>query len=177
MLTPTGVHVPTLVVILIAIDNVDSNCIDLRVGTGGRQKKQDPVEARGHTVNCLSLPSSLSSRALPSSVLISPGCSALGFSFSFLGPDFPSMPARTEGYEVLLDFVNDTHDCATIQLLRDYGRNAGAIVLLQPGESVTLVLDAGTFCSINTSGRLSYPPPGSIYQYALKTRSKVVNVT
>ena len=53
------------------------------------------------------------------------------------------MPALTEGYEVLLDFVNDTHDCATIQLLRDYGRNSGAIVLLKPGESVTLVLDAG----------------------------------
>lgn len=53
------------------------------------------------------------------------------------------MPARTEGYEVLLDFVNDTHDSATIQLLRNYGRNSGAIVLLQPGESVTLVLDAG----------------------------------
>ena len=53
------------------------------------------------------------------------------------------MPERTEGYEVLLDFVKDTQDCATIQLLRDYGRNSGAIVLLQPGESVTLVLDAG----------------------------------
>lgn len=53
------------------------------------------------------------------------------------------MPARTEDYEVLLDFINDTHDCATVQLLRDYGRNTGAIVLLHPGESVTLVLDAG----------------------------------
>ena len=53
------------------------------------------------------------------------------------------MPARTEDYEVLLDFVNDTHDCATVQLLRDYGRNSGTIVLLHPGESVTLVLDAG----------------------------------
>ncbi|KAI0348487.1 hypothetical protein BDW22DRAFT_95479 [Trametopsis cervina] len=70
------------------------------------------------------------------------------------------MPARTEDYEVLLDFVNDTHDCATVQLLRDYGRNTGAIVLLRPGESITLVLDAG-----------------SVYQYALKMRSKVVNVT
>ncbi|KAI0094752.1 hypothetical protein BDY19DRAFT_988556 [Irpex rosettiformis] len=70
------------------------------------------------------------------------------------------MPARTEDYEVLLDFTNDTHDCATVQLLRDYGRNSGAIILLRPGESVTLVLDAG-----------------SVYQYALKTRSKVVNVT
>ncbi|GJE87599.1 hypothetical protein PsYK624_036820 [Phanerochaete sordida] len=70
------------------------------------------------------------------------------------------MPARTEDYEVLLYFVNDTHDCATVQLLRDYGRNTGTTVLLRPGESVTLVLDAG-----------------SVYQYALKTRSKVVNVT
>ncbi|KAI0931983.1 hypothetical protein AcV5_004656 [Taiwanofungus camphoratus] len=69
------------------------------------------------------------------------------------------MPASTQ-YEVLLDFTNDTHDCASVQLLRDYGRNTDAIVLLHPGESITLVLDAG-----------------SVYQYALKTRSKVANVT
>ncbi|PCH33780.1 hypothetical protein WOLCODRAFT_135316 [Wolfiporia cocos MD-104 SS10] len=69
------------------------------------------------------------------------------------------MPASTQ-YEVLLDFTNDTHDCASVQLLRTYGRNTDAIVLLHPGESVTLVLDAG-----------------SVYQYALKTRSKVANVT
>ncbi|TCD61316.1 hypothetical protein EIP91_008644 [Steccherinum ochraceum] len=71
------------------------------------------------------------------------------------------MPGRTEAFEVLLDFTNDTHDAATIQLLKDYGRSASAaIVLLHPGESITLVLDAGV-----------------IYQYALKTRSKVANVT
>ncbi len=52
------------------------------------------------------------------------------------------MPGTTQ-YEVLLDFTNDTHDCATVQLQRDYGRNTGAVVLLHPGESVTLVLDAG----------------------------------
>ncbi|KAH9950484.1 hypothetical protein B0H21DRAFT_536720 [Amylocystis lapponica] len=52
------------------------------------------------------------------------------------------MPASTQ-YEVLLDFTNDTHDCASVQLLRDYGRNTDAIVLLHPGESVTLILDAG----------------------------------
>ena len=52
------------------------------------------------------------------------------------------MPGATQ-YEVLLDFTNDTHDCATVQLQRDYGRNTGTIVLLHPGESVTLVLDAG----------------------------------
>ncbi|KAI0788561.1 hypothetical protein C8Q75DRAFT_807771 [Abortiporus biennis] len=70
------------------------------------------------------------------------------------------MPGLTQEYEVLLDFTNDTHDATTVQLLRDYGRSPSATVLLQPGESVTLVLDAG-----------------SIYQYALKTRSKVANVT
>ncbi|OBZ79262.1 hypothetical protein A0H81_00941 [Grifola frondosa] len=69
------------------------------------------------------------------------------------------MPGNTQ-YEVLLDFTNDTHDCASVQLLRDYGRNSGAMVLLHPGESVTLVLDAG-----------------SVYKYALKTRSRVANVT
>lgn len=70
------------------------------------------------------------------------------------------MPALTQdSYEVCLDFTNDTHDCATIQLLRDYGRSTSAIVLLHPGESVTLVLDAG-----------------SVYKYALKSRTKVANV-
>ena len=86
------------------------------------------------------------------------------------------MPALTQDYEVLLDFVNDTHDCATVQLLRDYGRNTGAIVLLRPGESVTLVLDAGTSSHAAISPRLTLSA-GSVYQYALKTRSKVVNVT
>ncbi|CAL1695458.1 unnamed protein product [Somion occarium] len=70
------------------------------------------------------------------------------------------MPGRTEAYEVLLDFTNDTHDAATVQLLRDYGRTTTAVVLLHPGESITLVLDAG-----------------AIYRYALKTRTKVANVT
>ncbi|KAG6381247.1 hypothetical protein JVT61DRAFT_5651 [Boletus reticuloceps] len=71
------------------------------------------------------------------------------------------MPAPTQlSYEVCLDFTNDTHDCATIQLLHDYGRSTSAIVLLHPGESVTLVLDAG-----------------SLYKYALKSRTKVANVS
>lgn len=70
------------------------------------------------------------------------------------------MPVPTQpSYEVCLDFTNDTHDCATIQLLRDYGRTTNAIVLLHPGESVTLILDAG-----------------SVYKYALKSRTKVANV-
>jgi len=71
------------------------------------------------------------------------------------------MPALTQdSYEVCLDFTNDTHDCASIQLLRDYGRSTSAIVLLHPGESVTLILDAG-----------------SVYKYALKSRTKVANVS
>ncbi|KAI9572893.1 hypothetical protein HD554DRAFT_2014441 [Boletus coccyginus] len=71
------------------------------------------------------------------------------------------MPVPTQdSYEVCLDFTNDTHDCTTIQLLRDYGRSTSAIVLLHPGESVTLVLDAG-----------------SLYKYALKSRTKVANVS
>jgi len=70
------------------------------------------------------------------------------------------MPAPLQAYEVLLDFTNDTRDCATVQLLRDYGRSTARIVLLHPGESITLVLDAG-----------------SIYRYALKMHSKVADVT
>jgi len=70
------------------------------------------------------------------------------------------MPAITQDYEVLLAITNDSHDCATVQLLRDYGRNSGAIVLLQPTEAVTLVLEAG-----------------SIYKYVVKTQSKLVSIS
>ncbi|EIN14209.1 hypothetical protein PUNSTDRAFT_95882 [Punctularia strigosozonata HHB-11173 SS5] len=70
------------------------------------------------------------------------------------------MPAITQGYEVLLDFTNDTRDSATVQLQRDYGHQAGTAVLLRPGETVTLVLDAG-----------------AVYRYCLKTRTRVANVT
>lgn len=64
------------------------------------------------------------------------------------------MPGLTEAYEVLLDFTNDTHDAATVQLLREYGRSTNTIVLLHPGESITLVLDAGpppSFLSVFTA--------------------------
>jgi hypothetical protein len=70
------------------------------------------------------------------------------------------MPAITTDYEVLLKFANDTHHCATLQLARDYNRNAGTIVLLEPGEFVTLILEAG-----------------STYRYVLKTRSKVASLS
>lgn len=70
------------------------------------------------------------------------------------------MPGIVQQYEVLLNVKNDTHDPATVQLQKDYGRNTGSTVLLYPGESLTLVLDAG-----------------SPYRYSLKTRAKVANVT
>ncbi|TFK41077.1 hypothetical protein BDQ12DRAFT_423028 [Crucibulum laeve] len=70
------------------------------------------------------------------------------------------MPAPIQTYEVLLDFTNDLHDSVTVQLLRDYGRNTSATVLLHPTDTVTLVLESG-----------------SVYHYAIKTRSKVANVT
>ena len=70
------------------------------------------------------------------------------------------MPSIPQEYEVLLKFTNDSLDCATVQLLRDYGRSSAAIVLLHPGEIVTLVLEAG-----------------STYRYVLKTRSKLASVS
>lgn len=71
------------------------------------------------------------------------------------------MPSAFQPYEVLLDLTNDTHDSVTIQLLRTYGRNhSDAVVLLNPTESITLVLESG-----------------SIYQYAVKMRSKVASIT
>jgi hypothetical protein len=70
------------------------------------------------------------------------------------------MPGIPSNYEVLIDFTNDTSDPATVQLQKDYGRNPGNAVILHPGESVSLVLDAG-----------------ASYRYCLKTRSQVANVT
>ena len=70
------------------------------------------------------------------------------------------MPSISQSYEVILDFTNDTLDSATLQLLRDYGRPSNRIILLNPGETMSLVLAAG-----------------DTYKYTLKTKYKVVNVT
>ncbi|KAF6765964.1 hypothetical protein DFP72DRAFT_796922 [Ephemerocybe angulata] len=70
------------------------------------------------------------------------------------------MPALVQTYDVLLDLINDMQDSVSIQLLRDYGRNAGTVVLLNPMESVTLVLESG-----------------SPYRYAIKSRTRVANIT
>ena len=76
---------------------------------------------------------------------------------------FKTMPGLVQSYDVLLDFTNDTLDYTSLQLLRDYnnrnGNTAGA-VLIPPGETITLVLDAG-----------------SVYKYVLKTCTKVASVT
>ncbi|KAF5377591.1 hypothetical protein D9615_005330 [Tricholomella constricta] len=70
------------------------------------------------------------------------------------------MPSIIQSYDVLLDFTNDTLDSVTVQLLHHYGRTTRSIVLLNPDESVTLVLDAG-----------------SSYRYAVKSRTKVASIT
>lgn len=70
------------------------------------------------------------------------------------------MPSLVQSYDVLLELINDTQDSISIQLLRDYGRNAGAVVLLNPTESVTLILESG-----------------SPYRYAIKSRTRVANIT
>lgn len=70
------------------------------------------------------------------------------------------MPSLVQSYDVLLDIINDMHDSVSVQLLRDYGRNTGAVVLLHPTETVTLVLESG-----------------SSYRYAFKSRTRVANVT
>ena len=76
---------------------------------------------------------------------------------------FKAMPGLIQSYDVLLDFTNDTHDYTSLQLLRDYNNRNGSTVgavLIPPGETVTLVLDAG-----------------SVYKYVLKTCTKVASVT
>ncbi|KAI0652245.1 hypothetical protein C8Q79DRAFT_1005462 [Trametes meyenii] len=54
-------------------------------------------------------------------------------------------PTCTIPYEVLLEFLNDTPDAATMQVLRrEDGGQAGPVILLHQGESISLVLTAGT---------------------------------
>lgn len=69
------------------------------------------------------------------------------------------MPAPTQSYPVSFDVTNDMVDYASVQLLRDYGSSSNAVVLLKPGETLFLTLDSG-----------------SVYRYAFKTRTRVVNV-
>ncbi|PPR00491.1 hypothetical protein CVT24_005551 [Panaeolus cyanescens] len=70
------------------------------------------------------------------------------------------MPAPVQTYDVILTLVNDMHDMLSIQLLQDYGRCPSKCVVLQPGESQMLILESG-----------------GVYQYALKSRTKVANVS
>ncbi|KAF9015271.1 hypothetical protein BDQ17DRAFT_1340769 [Cyathus striatus] len=70
------------------------------------------------------------------------------------------MPISTQSYDVLLDFTNDLHDCVSIQILRDHGRVGAASVVLNPSETVTLVLESG-----------------SVYQYAIISPRKVAKIT
>ena len=94
------------------------------------------------------------------------------------------LPSPTAN-EVLIDFANDTHDCAAVQLQRDYDRNSGAIILLHPGESVTLLLDAGRCMPSHGGPKPALwevyshctPSAGSVYKYAFKTRTRVANMT
>ncbi|KAH0590636.1 hypothetical protein H2248_000767 [Termitomyces sp. 'cryptogamus'] len=54
------------------------------------------------------------------------------------------MPTSTKPFEVLLELTNDTHSDVTIQLVHiDSGQSEGPTVLLQEGECVSLVLNAG----------------------------------
>ncbi|PPQ64405.1 hypothetical protein CVT26_002113 [Gymnopilus dilepis] len=69
------------------------------------------------------------------------------------------MPAL-ESYDILLDLTNDLHDPVSIQPLRDYDNQTSRVVMLLPTESLTLILQSG-----------------SSYQYAVKFRTKVANVT
>ncbi|OBZ80007.1 hypothetical protein A0H81_00935 [Grifola frondosa] len=69
-------------------------------------------------------------------------------------------PTCTIPYEVLLEFANNTHDSATMQVLHgEDGSLTGAIILLHRGESISLVLTAGT-----------------PYKYAVKQNGKEVNL-
>lgn len=70
-------------------------------------------------------------------------------------------PTCTIPYEVLLEFINDSPDCVTLQVFRqEDGTQTGAMLLIHEGESISLVLTAGC-----------------LYQYGLRQRGKEVNVS
>ncbi|KAK7694834.1 hypothetical protein QCA50_002022 [Cerrena zonata] len=70
-------------------------------------------------------------------------------------------PTCTIPYEVLLEFINDTPDCVTLQVFRqEDGTQTGAMLLVHEEESISLVLTAGC-----------------LYQYGLRQRGKEVNVS
>ncbi|OSD03594.1 hypothetical protein PYCCODRAFT_1434503 [Trametes coccinea BRFM310] len=54
-------------------------------------------------------------------------------------------PTSTIPYEVLLEVSNTTPDAVTVQVLRreDGGSQAGPVIFLHKGESISLVLTAG----------------------------------
>jgi len=55
------------------------------------------------------------------------------------------MPTSTAPYEVVFELTNDTSAAATIQLARHGSEpSGGSVVLLQQGESISLVLNAGS---------------------------------
>ncbi|KAJ7597122.1 hypothetical protein C8J56DRAFT_308869 [Mycena floridula] len=64
------------------------------------------------------------------------------------------MPAPIQSFAVLLDFNNDLSECVSIQRI-----GARPSVLLQPTESVTLVIESGI-----------------VYQYAVKTNSRITAI-
>lgn len=65
-----------------------------------------------------------------------------------------------QAFDVLFDLTNDLHNPISIQLLRDYGRTSARTIVLHPTESLTLILESGIS-----------------YQYAVKSQTKVANVT
>ncbi|KAF8349992.1 hypothetical protein F5887DRAFT_943231 [Amanita rubescens] len=70
------------------------------------------------------------------------------------------MPAILANYQVLLVFNNDTQSSVTVELQRTYGQNYDSVQLVNPADSVTLVLDAG-----------------SVYRYSIRKGWNVVEVT
>lgn len=70
------------------------------------------------------------------------------------------MPSLVQSYDIVLQLMNDMQDSVSIQLLSDYGRTTERVVLLNPTETATLVLESG-----------------SSYRYAVKSRTRVANVT
>ncbi|KDR85073.1 hypothetical protein GALMADRAFT_53516 [Galerina marginata CBS 339.88] len=56
------------------------------------------------------------------------------------------MPTCTLPFEILLEFFNDMAEPTTLQLTqaRDDNLTTGATILLQPEDSISLVLNAGS---------------------------------
>lgn len=70
------------------------------------------------------------------------------------------MPSATNPSGLIFALTNSTQEMASLQLLKDYGQPDSIVVLLEPRQTVSLILKAGT-----------------LYRYAIKKECDVLDIS